>query len=162
MFDKRRKEIYSEMDSYISFLRKNEAEDSRFSIFGKRKKEKIEPKPEFSEVMEEVKEIKEAKSETENIPEELRQELGDEEEKKIGFLSFVTNLFKRKEEEDSLEEENFTKIELYKTQMEDDTRKALQIADEMMGKIPNFELRKFMQSKDYEVYENVMKKYGLK
>ena len=46
--------------------------------------------------------------------------------------------------------------------MEDDTRKALQIADEMMGKIPNFELRKFMQSKDYEVYENVMKKYGLK
>lgn len=151
---KRRKEIYKEMDDFIGFLRKSESPE-RFSIFKKKKKkEKIEPKPEFTEIP-----VEEAK-----IEPELEEET--KEEKKIGFLSFMANLFKREreKEEEELEDlpEESVKLELYKTQMQDDAKKALKIADKLIKKIPNFELRKFTQSEDYEVYESVMKKYGLR
>ncbi len=154
----RRKEIYKGMDDYIGFLRKKESPEDSGSIFSifkkKKKKEKIEPRPEFSEVTDlDVKE----EEKMEEVPEEVQ------EEEKIGFLSFVTNLFKSKEKEESEDiPEETVKVELYKTQVEDDAKKALQIADSLIKKIPNFELRKFTQSNDYEFYESVMKKYGLR
>ena len=163
MIDQRRKEIYKEVDESIKIVRKRESSDSMFSIFGKKKKERIKPKPEFNE--EEVKEerIKELSQENE-AAEDLKEEINEE---RPGFLSFMTNIFKKKEgkeETDMSEEESgeAVKVELYKAQMEGDARKALIIADSLIKKIPNFELRKFMQSKEYEVYESVMRKYKLR
>src|SRR3989344_5798056 len=105
MMDQRRKEIYKEVDESIKIVRKRESSDSMFSIFGKKKKERIEPKPEFNE--EEVKEegIKELsqENETEGIEEDLKEEINEE---RPGFLSFMTNIFKKggKEETDMSEE----------------------------------------------------------
>lgn len=170
MEDQRREEIYDGVEDYIKFARKKESV-GRFSIF--KKKDKIEPKPEFNDEPIEEKESQMPSEEKESqITEEIKQEAEEamdeeteemEEEKKIGFLSFMTNIFNRKKKkEEEEEQEKSVRVELYKSRMDEDAKRALKIADEMIKKVPNFELRKFMKSDEYELYESVMKKYGLK
>lgn len=156
-----KQEFHKDLDKYIKVKRKKEAGPFFSSIFKKRK-EKIEPKPEFSEPVSNVVSNAELPKEEVNddIDEDLPQdELKKEPEKKT-FASLMAGLFKKKEMEE--EKEDFTKIELYKPQMDKDVKNVLLIADFMIQKVPNFELRKFMQSKEYELYISIMKKYGLK
>ena len=151
-----RQEFHKDLDRYIKVKRKKEAEPLFSSLFKRRKKEKIEPKPEFTEPI--------AAELVTNIPEEIEEDLPQdnlkEEPEKKTFVSMMAGLFKKKGLED--EKEDFTKIELYKPQIDKDIKNALLIADFMMQKVPNFELRKFMQSKEYEIYESIMKRYGLR
>ena len=151
----RRTEIYKEIDDYIVYLRRKESSESKFSFF-KIKKRKV--RSELSESIQESEPIQETEeSQTEQI-DEIQQETQIFEDDKKGIISFVTNLFK-KEEKDP--DKDAVKLELYKTEMEQDAKKALQIADGLIKKIPNFELSKFMNSDEYEYYESVMRNYKL-
>jgi len=44
---------------------------------------------------------------------------------------------------------------------EDDVKRVLKVIDDLFGKLPENVVAEFANSKDFELYERVLKKYGL-
>ena len=53
-------------------------------------------------------------------------------------------------------------IKIKQAELDMQTKNALKITDNLLGKLPDEVIDNFVKSKDFKTYEETMKKYGLK
>ena len=87
--------------------------------------------------------------------EEISDEVPEEE---LGYQTYDNS----QEVDTQIKQGKYTKLRLYRPRLKSDIKNVLTITDNLLAKLPKDEKIKFMQSKDFELYKSVFKRYGIK
>ncbi|MFH1175016.1 MAG: hypothetical protein V1725_07840 [archaeon] len=100
---------------------------------------------------------------TEEHMEELEEDVVEETEEKTQQGNFITRLFQRfTAKEDSVEvEEGVEVVDVAHEQLDEDVRLVLKLSYNWLSYLPKSKLDAFKESPDFEIYKEVLKKYGL-
>jgi hypothetical protein len=154
--------------------KKTKLEEKKHELSQKQKKEsKKEPRTSKNELTEkqqqkEQKRLERLEARTAKIEERKRRKEEKQALKEKQKQQHLKQKEKNKKQKTKKEEKNG--FNLFKkdkhspvsTDLDDDIKKVLLMADSLLGDLPEDVINKFMQSEDFELYERVMNKYKIK